>query len=51
MENQYSRVVTWEGNRKAQAVLAQVFSVCDAEWRGIGVIPGSDADRRAYAAP
>jgi len=41
VEIQYRRVVSWEGNRKAQSVLADVFSVCDAEWRGIGVIPGS----------
>jgi len=33
--------VKWEGNKKAQQVLAEVFSVCDTEWRGIGVIPGS----------
>ncbi len=51
VENQYSRVVTWEGNRKAQEVLAQVFDVCDAEWRGIGVIPGSGLKiAAAYAA-
>jgi hydrogenase expression/formation protein HypD len=41
VEIQYGRVVKREGNRKAQAVLAEVFSVCDSEWRGIGVIPGS----------
>ena len=41
VEIQYGRVVKWEGNRKAQEVLAEVFSVCDSEWRGIGVIPGS----------
>lgn len=38
---QYSRVVTWQGNRKAQEVIDQVFEVCDASWRGIGVIPMS----------
>jgi hydrogenase expression/formation protein HypD len=41
VEVQYNRVVKWEGNRKAQGVLAEVFAVCDAGWRGIGVIPGS----------
>lgn len=41
VEVQYSRVVKWEGNRKAQGVLSEVFTPCDAEWRGIGVIPGS----------
>jgi hydrogenase expression/formation protein HypD len=41
VEIQYRRVVKWEGNRKAQEVLAKVFAPCDAEWRGIGMIPGS----------
>lgn len=41
VEIQYSRVVKWEGNRKAQEVLKEVFTPCDAPWRGIGVIPGS----------
>lgn len=41
VEIQYSRVVGWEGNRKAQSVMSEVFRVCDADWRGIGVIPGS----------
>ena len=41
VEIQYSRVVKWEGNKKAREVLAQVFSPCDADWRGIGNIPGS----------
>ena len=38
---QYTRVVTWEGNAAAQALLARVFVPCDAEWRGLGVIPDS----------
>lgn len=51
VEIQYSRVVNWEGNRKAQSVLDEVFSVCDAEWRGIGVIPGSGLEiNDSYAA-
>jgi len=41
VENQYRRVVSREGNRKAQAILADVFVPCDAAWRGIGVISGS----------
>ncbi|GLI38174.1 hydrogenase formation protein HypD [Geobacter hydrogenophilus] len=51
VETQYSRVVRPEGNRKAQEVIREVFTPCDAPWRGIGVIPGSGlriAD--AYAA-
>lgn len=41
VEIQYRRVVSPEGNRRAQEVLAEVFTPCDAEWRGIGTIPGS----------
>jgi hydrogenase expression/formation protein HypD len=39
--NAYSRVVTYEGNRPAQAVINQVFTECDQKWRGIGMIPAS----------
>jgi hydrogenase expression/formation protein HypD len=38
---EYSRVVDPEGNKSAQAIIDQVFTVCDAEWRGIGTIPRS----------
>ncbi|MBN2620833.1 hydrogenase formation protein HypD [candidate division WOR-3 bacterium] len=38
---EYSRVVGPEGNKNAQAIIDQVFTVCDAQWRGIGTIPGS----------
>jgi hydrogenase expression/formation protein HypD len=41
VEIQYSRVVSREGNAKAQGVLAEVFTPFDAPWRGIGVLPGS----------
>ena len=41
VENQYSRVVTRDGNLPAQALLREVFEVCDRPWRGIGVIPMS----------
>jgi len=41
VENAYSRVVTFEGNRPAQNVIEQVFESCDRAWRGIGVIPQS----------
>jgi hydrogenase expression/formation protein HypD len=41
VEIQYKRVVRPEGNLKAQAMLAQLFTPCDVPWRGIGVIPGS----------
>lgn len=41
VEVQYSRVVKWEGNRKAREVMDEVFAPYDANWRGIGVLPGS----------
>lgn len=41
VEVQYSRSVTAEGNREAQLLLAEVFSVCDAGWRGLATIPSS----------
>jgi hydrogenase expression/formation protein HypD len=41
VENAYSRVVTFEGNRAAQKLLSEVFEVTDRAWRGIGVIPKS----------
>jgi hydrogenase expression/formation protein HypD len=40
-ENAYSRVVTFKGNRPAQATIRKVFVECDRKWRGIGVIPMS----------
>ena len=51
MENQYARAVTREGNRTAQKLLAEVFEICDRQWRGIGLIPASGYRLRAeYAA-
>ncbi len=41
VENAYERAVTFEGNLPAQAVIEQVFQVCDRKWRGIGAIPNS----------
>jgi len=41
VENQYSRSVRREGNRPAQAVIREVFEVCNRKWRGIGEIPRS----------
>jgi hydrogenase expression/formation protein HypD len=38
---QYKRVVTWEGNKKAQQMMEQVFEKCDSVWRGFGKIPMS----------
>lgn len=41
LENAYERVVTSEGNTAAQAMVDDVFAVCDRTWRGIGEIPAS----------
>ena len=62
VENQYKRVVPWEGNPRALEVMAEVFELREQfEWRGLGVIPRSglklsaayaelDAERR-YTVP
>ncbi len=42
----YRRVVTNKGNLKAQQAINDVFETCDAEWRGVGVIPGSGLQLR-----
>jgi hydrogenase expression/formation protein HypD len=48
--NQYRRSVRREGNRAAQAAVAEVFTVTDRRWRGIGDLPGSGlALRPAFA--
>jgi hydrogenase expression/formation protein HypD len=41
VENQYSRAVRREGNRPAQAVMREVFTVVKRRWRGIGDIAES----------
>ncbi len=40
-EIQYTRAVKEEGNLKAKEVMEEVFSPCDANWRGFGLIPQS----------
>jgi len=42
VENQYKRVVPWEGNRAALAAMAEVFELRPYfEWRGLGFISQS----------
>ena len=41
LENAYPRAVRHEGNVPAQKMLADVFTVTDRKWRGIGEIPRS----------
>ena len=51
LENQYGRVVSPAGNRRAMAVLDQVFTPRDDDWRGLGRIEKSGLGiRPAYAA-
>ena len=38
---EYTRAVRPEGNRVAQQIIEEVFDPCEADWRGLGVIPGS----------
>jgi hydrogenase expression/formation protein HypD len=41
VENQYTRAVQPLGNPVAQELMRRVFEPRDADWRGLGVIPGS----------
>ncbi len=41
VENQYSRSVKAEGNKKARGTVMKVFEVADRKWRGIGLMPAS----------
>lgn len=41
VQNEYSRVVTRDGNITAQDIVAKVFCVVPRKWRGIGDIPNS----------
>ncbi|MEM5582764.1 hydrogenase formation protein HypD [Roseibium sp. AS2] len=63
VENQYTRVVTQEGNRKAQALVDQVLELRRTfEWRGLGYVSdsalrirarfaGFDAEKRFAVSP
>lgn len=41
IDNAYPEVVTLAGNRRAQALLGEVFAIDAANWRGIGTIADS----------
>jgi len=50
IEIEYGRAVRPEGNVVARRLMGQVFEPSDADWRGLGVIPGSGlALRPEYA--
>jgi len=51
VEIQYTRGVKPEGNPRAREIMSRVFLPADAEWRGLGTIPGSGlALREEFAA-
>ncbi|NWF87647.1 hydrogenase formation protein HypD [Candidatus Bathyarchaeota archaeon] len=51
LENEYARVVRWEGNTKAQELMQKVFNVVDGGWRGLGTILSSKFTlKKEYAA-
>jgi hydrogenase expression/formation protein HypD len=41
LENEYSRVVKWEGNTRALEIMTKTFKVVGGNWRGIGRLPDS----------
>jgi hydrogenase expression/formation protein HypD len=50
IENEYTRAVKPEGNRKAQQIMTQVFEPVDIKWRGFPMIPQSGLMlRKKYA--
>jgi hydrogenase expression/formation protein HypD len=46
VEIQYTRVVRSEGNQKAMSLINTYFEPCDANWRGLGIIPQSGLNLR-----
>jgi hydrogenase expression/formation protein HypD len=48
--NTYKRAVSAPANPKAQEVLQEVFVSGDAEWRGLGLIPGSGVNIQPHLA-
>jgi hydrogenase expression/formation protein HypD len=47
VENQYKRVVPWDGNRAALKAMGEVFQLRPSfEWRGLGLIPQSAFELR-----
>lgn len=50
VENQYTRVVNVEGNKKAKDLVAEIFELeRNFEWRGLGILPYSSLKiKKAY---
>ncbi len=50
IENEYSRIVTPEGNKHTQEIMKEVLEIDDGIWRGIGEIPKSELKiRKKYS--
>jgi hydrogenase expression/formation protein HypD len=41
VENEYERILSYEGNKLAQKALNEVFDIIDSIWRGLGMIKNS----------
>lgn len=51
VEIEYKRAVKPDGNKKARDIIEKVFTCCDSEWRGLGVIKKSGLKlKKAYKA-
>ncbi|MEA3499827.1 MAG: hydrogenase formation protein HypD, partial [Candidatus Marinimicrobia bacterium] len=42
IENEYSRIVTPEGNKHTQEIMKEILEIDDGIWRGIGIVPKSE---------
>jgi hydrogenase expression/formation protein HypD len=51
IEIAYKRAVMREGNPAALAAIDRIFTVCDADWRGLGTIPSSGSVIREGFSP
>lgn len=47
VENQYAKVVKDEGNPRAVSIMNEYFGPADAQWRGIGILPGSGLELKS----
>jgi hydrogenase expression/formation protein HypD len=41
LKNGYTAAVKDGGNTRAMEIIDSVFDICDTEWRGLGIVPGS----------
>ncbi len=43
IQNEYTRVVSYEGNKYAKEMISKVFEAVGGNWRGLGFVPDSTA--------